>query len=270
MRFTGRVAGAVIWLSAVIGPVGPGGGLPAALAQQEQTVASEIGELKDDLAGIKAELKAVREELKAIRTLLSQRPAQRPQPPQVSTVAMAGNPMLGRKDAPVTMIEFSDYQCPFCKRFFENTLPTIKTQYVDTGKVRYVFRDFPLDRIHPQARKAAEAAHCAGEQGKYWEMHDLLFQNQRALQVEKLKEYARSLEGLEPSAFDTCLDEGTYGAEVQKDYDDGTAAGIRGTPGFFIGRTGSGDTIRGTFIRGAQPFQAFNQEIERQLKAPAK
>jgi len=121
----------------------------------------------------------------------------RPQPIQpgsaAASVSIAGNLIMGKKDAPVTMIEFSDYQCPFCRRFFETTLPTLKAEYVETGKVRYVFRDFPLDQIHPHARKAAEAAHCAGDQGKYWEMHDLLFQNPQALRVESLKTHARSL-----------------------------------------------------------------------------
>ena len=81
---------------------------------------------------------------------------------------LADNPMLGAPEAPLTLIEFSDYQCPFCRRFAETTLPLLKRDYIETGKLRYVFRDFPLDRLHPQARKAAEAAHCAGDQGQYW------------------------------------------------------------------------------------------------------
>ena len=116
------------------------------------------------------------------------------------TVGVANNPMLGAPEAPLTLIEFSDYQCPFCRRFAETTLPVLKRDYIETGKLRYVFRDFPLDRLHPQARKVAEAAHCAGDQGKYWAMHDLLFQQQQALQVERLKGYARQL-GLNDPAF---------------------------------------------------------------------
>jgi protein-disulfide isomerase len=168
---------------------------------------------------------------------------------------------MGRNDAPVTLIEFSDYQCPFCKRFFESTLPGLKTQYIDTGKLQYVFRDFPLDQIHPEARKAAEAAHCAGDQGKYWEMHDVLFRNQERLQVEQLKALARGLE-LAGEAFDSCLEQGKYQTEVQRDYDDGLKAGVRGTPAFFIGKTEADGTIQGRLISGAQPLSEFRREVD--------
>ena len=98
-------------------------------------------------------------------------------------MSVGDGPSLGKPDAPVTLIEFSDYQCPFCADDFSKARsPHSRRTYIDTGKVRYVFRDFPLDSLHPQARKAAEAAHCAGEQGKYWEMHDTLFKNQRGSQ----------------------------------------------------------------------------------------
>src|SRR5262249_17984609 len=118
-------------------------------------------------------------------------------------------PALGQADAPVTLVEFSDYQCPYCRMFFSDTFPTLRREYIDTGKVRYVFRDYPLAQMHPQARKAAEAAHCAGEQGKYWEMHDLLFQNQQALALPQLSEYARNL-GLDGASFDACLQSEKY------------------------------------------------------------
>jgi protein-disulfide isomerase len=222
--------------------------------------------LQEDIEHIKMELADIKKELISLRQLLSQRPAQAQQRVNpVARVSIADNPMLGKAEAPVTIIEFSDYQCPFCRRFFQTTLPTLKTEYVDTGKVRYIFRDFPIDKIHPQARKAAEAAHCAGEQNKYWEMHDLLFQNQNALKAENLQAYARSL-GLEATAFDACLEQGKYAAKINTDYTDGSAAGITGTPSFFIGKTGSNETIEGTLIRGAQPLPAFRQEIDRLLE----
>jgi protein-disulfide isomerase len=227
---------------------------------------SQPGTLTEDIARIKAELAEIKKELQLLRQFLVQRLAQPTQSaPTVATVRLAGNPMLGKPDAPLTLIEFSDYQCPFCRRYFQTTLPALKTEYIDTGKVRYVFRDFPLDRIHPQARKAAEAAHCAGDQGKYWEMHDLLFQDQQALDLDQLKKYARDLQ-LDPTAFDTCLEQGKYTAEVQQDYDEGVAAGVRGTPGFFLGKTGADDTIRGTLITGAQPLSVFRQAIEGLLR----
>src|SRR2546426_8942793 len=144
--------------------------------------------------------------------------------------------MLGRADAPVTLVEFSDYQCPFCQRFFAATLSALKKHYVDTGKVRYVFRDFPLDQLHPQARKAAEAAHCAGEQRKYWEMHDTLYRNQRALQVEHLKEFALEL-SLNGNAFNTCLDGGRHPATVSQHHAAGSRPGVTRTPAFLVGKS---------------------------------
>ena len=266
MRLLSRKFFGVTLLLAIVAGYSSGLGPPPALAQPEAVSKSEVEALKGDLAKIKTELEAVRQELKAIRQFLQQRrgqPSERT--PVVADVSIAGNPMLGKKDAPVTLIEFSDYQCPFCRRFFQSTLPALKTEYIKTGKVRYVFRDFPLDQIHPYARKAAEAAHCAGDQDKYWEMHDLLFENQKALQVDNLKAYAGRL-GLDSSAFDGCLEKSKYAAKVQQDLKDGVTAGIRGTPGFFIGKTRSDDTIQGTLISGALPPRVFRQAIESLLR----
>jgi protein-disulfide isomerase len=239
---------------------------PPAFAQSEAASKAELRALKGDLEQIRTELDEVKKELKLIRQFLQRRAAQPNKPRRViANVSISGNPITGKNDAPVTLIEFSDYQCPFCSRFFRTTLPTLKTEYIETGKLRYAFRDFPLDQIHPQARKAAEAAHCAGEQGKYWEMHDLLFQNQKALEVEKLKAYAKTL-NLDATAFNACLDSGKYRAEVEKDLKDGVNAGVRGTPAFFVGKTRPDDTIEGVMISGAHPFPVFQQEIERLLQ----
>jgi protein-disulfide isomerase len=244
--------------------LGPGIGLGVRQAAADPQ--AELGALKDDIASIKADLAEIKKQLADIRQLLSQRPAQaRRADNVVAKVSVADSPSMGQQDAPITLIEFSDYQCPFCQRFFQTTLPTLKAEYINTGKLRYVFRDFPLDSIHPQARKAAEAAHCAGEQGKYWEMHHLLFQNQRALQVEDFERYALKL-NLDDAAFEACLEQGKYATKVEKNYADGSAVGITGTPGFFIGKTGANGTIEGTFIRGAQPIVAFRQVIDRLLE----
>ena len=166
----------------------------AARAQAPADATGDVTAIKADLERIKGDLAKVKGQLAQVLRLLSQRSAQ-------GGVALSGPvrtsvadaPSLGRADAPVTLVEFSDFQCPFCGRFFATTLPALKKDYIDTGKLRYVFRDFPLDQLHPNARKAAEAAHCAGEQGKYWEMHDVLFQNQRALAPSQLTEYARAV-----------------------------------------------------------------------------
>jgi protein-disulfide isomerase len=228
---------------------------------------SELSTLKQDLETIKNDLSIVKKELGEIRQLLTQRPAL-PAPPAnvMSKVSVGDGPSLGKPDAPVTLVEFSDYQCPFCQRFFTNTLPELKKDYIDTGKVRYVFRDFPLDSIHPQARKAAEAGHCAGAQGKYWEMHDTLFKHQSALTVDNLKAFARDL-GLDADAFNACLDQGTYAEAVNQHQGAGSQAGINGTPGFFIGKTSAEGTLEATFIKGAQPITAFRQVIDGLLQS---
>lgn len=176
------------------------------------------------------------------------------QAPSVISVSADDDSVLGSEDAPVTIIEFSDYECPFCARAFNNTLPEIKEKYVDTGKVKLVYRDFPLS-IHRSAQKAAEASECAGEQGKFWEMHDKLFENQSALDVASLKQYAKDI-ALDSTEFDACLDSGEMASEVQKDFSDGQKYGVTGTPAFFI---------NGIKVSGAQPFSVFEQIIESEL-----
>ena len=168
---------------------------------------------------------------------------------------------LGDKDAPVVMIEFSDFQCPFCRSFWRDTLPLIKSEYIDTGKVRFVYRDFPLS-FHPGAMPAAQAAECAEDQGKYWEMHDKIFSEQEKLgsgtvqfSIDDLKKWSNQI-GLDQNEFNSCLDSGKYANEVANDQNDGQAAGVSGTPGFFI---------NGKSIVGAQPFSVFKSLIEEEL-----
>ncbi|MDO8519689.1 MAG: thioredoxin domain-containing protein [Deltaproteobacteria bacterium] len=166
-------------------------------------------------------------------------------------VSVDDDPGQGEKGAAITLIEFSDFQCPFCKR----TRPTI-AQIMETykGKVYYVFRDFPLS-FHKQAQKASEAAQCAGEQDKYWPYNDMLWENQTSLQIEDLKGYAKKL-GLNESKFNQCLDSGKFAQEVEKDANDGAAAGVSGTPAYFV---------NGIFISGAQPFEKFQSVIDSEL-----
>lgn len=166
----------------------------------------------------------------------------------------------GDPNAPVTIVEWSDYECPFCGRFFSQTLPQIQQLYIDTGKVKLVYRDFPLS-FHAQAQKAAEAAECAGEEGDeaYYKMHDLLFTNGVAGGVATFKGYAAQL-GLNQANFDNCLDSGAMAAEVAKDTQEGQAAGVTGTPGFKVGTQ---------LVSGAQPFSVFQQAIEAELAKSA-
>jgi protein-disulfide isomerase len=240
----------------------------SARAQAPRDTARDLTAVSAELARIKADLEIVKGQLGQVLRLLSQRPIQgaaAPSGPVRASVADA--PFLGRTDAPVTVIEFSDYECPFCQRFFATTLPAIKREYVDAGKVRYVFRDYPLDQLHPRARKAAEAAHCAGEQGQYWEMHDALFRSPAALALPQLVEHARSI-GLDGAKFDECLASGRHAARIERGLTDGAAAGVRGTPGFVIGRTTAGDVVEGTPIRGAQPLETFRRIIDQMLAQP--
>jgi protein-disulfide isomerase len=237
----------------------------AGRAQAPTAKARDVTAASGDLTQIKADLEIVKTQLAQVLRLLNQRPAQGGTTATGPARAIVGDaPALGRADAPVTIVEFSDYQCPFCQRFFASTLPALKTEYIDAGKVRYVFRDYPIDQLHPQARKAAEAAHCAGDQGKYWEMHDILFQNQSALALPQLTGHAQTL-GLDARTFDECLSSGVHAARVNRGVADAAAAGVQGTPGFVIGKTTASDAIVGTTVRGARPIETFRQIIDRAL-----
>jgi protein-disulfide isomerase len=172
-------------------------------------------------------------------------------PPRYTVPTLASDPVRGNPAAPVTIIEFSDYQCPFCSRV-NPTLDRVRQTYGD--RVKIVFKDFPLGN-HPQAPKAAEAARCAGEQNKYWEMHDAIFANQRAIEVPQLKQTARAI-GLNGAPFDQCLDSGKHAAAVQAGQALGEKMGVNSTPSLYI---------NGRALIGAQPFEAFKQIIDEEL-----
>jgi len=245
---------------------------PVVWGQAPQHSPEDRAAIKADLERIKSDLDAMKSQLEQVLRVVGQRSGPGPGPgpgPSAAPSApvrasLAAAPMLGRADAPVTLVEFSDYQCPFCQRFFVTVLPVLKKEYIDTGKVRYVFRDFPLDQLHPQARKAAEAAHCAGEQGRYWEMHEVLFRNQRALAATQLPEHARAA-GVNGAKLDECLASGRYAVRVAQGVTDGSAIGVRATPTFVVGKTTAGDFVHGIPIRGAQPVEAFRRIIDQTL-----
>ncbi len=183
------------------------------------------------------------------------------------SVSIDDDPVRGDHDAPITIVEFSDFQCPFCARFQIQTLPLILEQYVETGKVKFVYRDFPIQNSHPNAMPAAAASECAHEQNKYWEYHDALFENQGvwnkvdiASAVTIFKEFAVELD-LNQDQFSNCLDSGKYIEEINNDLKDGRDYGITGTPGFFIGNEENGFVK----LNGAQPFEAFKNIIDSQL-----
>lgn len=167
----------------------------------------------------------------------------------------ADEPAWGPADARIVIIEYSDFQCPYCKMFMENTYARLRQMYSD--QVRFIYRDFPLDSIHPRARPAAEAAQCAHEQGKFWEYHDLLFANQQALETSDLKRYAQQL-GLDMDQFNTCVDTRKYQASVEADVQAGLRQNVTGTPTFFI---------NGQALVGAQPLEAFQAVIAQLTRA---
>jgi protein-disulfide isomerase len=172
--------------------------------------------------------------------------------PRLNVKVAASDPSLGSASAPVTLIEFSDYQCPYCGRV-EPTLKRLRTAYGD--KIRFVWKDYPLTQIHPQAFKAGEAAHCAGDQGKYWELHDVLFSKQSELQIDDLKRHALTL-GLKADAFNQCLDTSKYGERVRDGVAEGGQVGVNSTPTIFI---------NGRRLSGAQPYEVFAAIIDEEL-----
>jgi protein-disulfide isomerase len=197
--------------------------------QQQQTALAEfISELKDKY-GFESYLEPLRVPVEA-----------------------AGFPARGPESAPVTIVEFSDFECPYCSR----VIPTLE-QVVETygDRVRLVFRQFPLNNIHPNAQKAAEASLCANDQGKFWEMHDLMFKEQRSLELEQLKEKAARLE-LDVEAFNDCIDSSKYADAIMSDLEAGSQVGVSGTPALFI---------NGRFLSGAQPFEQLAIVIDEEL-----
>ena len=178
-------------------------------------------------------------------------------------IGVDDDPVLGSPNAKVLMIEFGDYQCPSCRMFWKEVEPRLKKEYIDTGKVKLVFRDFPIVQIHPEALLASMAVDCAGEQDKYWQYHDKVFREQYnkgddlvRFKAADLKKWAKDT-GIDSAKFDQCLDSEKYKNEVLKDKADGDAVSVQGTPTFFI---------NGHVIGGAQPYPAFKNLIDSLLK----
>ncbi len=202
-----------------------------------------------------------------LKILQNQLPTTQPTSPV--KISADNDPIIGNPDAKISIIEFSDFQCPFCARFHVQTLPLILEEYIDEGKVNLVFRDFPIQSIHPNAFPASVAAECANEQGKFREMHDKLFDNQNqwnrqqtADAVLMFNQYAEEIK-LDQEKFESCLSNGKYIDEIKKDLEDGRDYGVSGTPGFFIGN----DKIGYVELKGAQPFDSFKKVIDAQLDA---
>ena len=202
-----------------------------------------------------------------LKLLQNQLPTKQPSAPV--KISIDDDPIIGNPDAPITIVEFSDFQCPFCARFHTQTLPSILEEYIDQGKVKLVFRDFPIQSIHPNALPASVAAECANEQGKFREMHDTLFEKQNEWNkletddaLSLFSQYAADMQ-IDQKSFDSCLSSGKYIPEIKNDLDDGRDYGVSGTPGFFVGN----DKVGYVELKGAQPFESFKKIIDAQLEA---
>jgi len=191
--------------------------------------------------------------------------AARPVDDKVSMQLPTTKNSVGREDAPLVLVEYTDYQCPFCQRFHNDTWTELKKNYIDTGKVRFVSRDFPLD-FHENAKRAAVAAQCSSEQGKFWEFRHLLHVNANSLQQDKLVDYAKQV-GMDVDKFSSCVMANKYKDEVEKSFAEGQTAGVTGTPSFILGRVQNGK-LEGVRIVGAMPYNTFDSRIKQMLDQP--
>lgn len=272
MRFrTCFVALVCAVLTAVASPLAAQQAAAQKPAQQPPPTNQDIEAIKRQIqALINAQL-AVQKQLDEIKAMLKAgagAPAAAPAPPPAIAnvdyvIDLANAAVKGAPGARVAVIEFSDYECPFCSRHALNTLPEITKEYIDTGKVRYAFRNLPLESIHPNAMRAAAAAECAGEQGKYWQLHDRMFANQRALDLTSLVNHAKA-EGLDATRFQQCVSTDKYAAKIRADQTEAGRVGAASTPSFFIAVLTPGDSkaraVR--MIRGAHPYPTFKAAID--------
>lgn len=208
---------------------------------------------------------AILTELREIKQLLAKQaaaPAPANTPTHTLNVKGAAAHVLGKADAPVTLVAFTDFQCPYCARFEATTFPELKRKYIDTGKLRYVLRDVPLD-FHPLAINAAQSVRCAGDQNRYWEMKDVVFKNQAKIDVDSLASYAHSL-GLNDEQYRSCMTTHKYEADISADRAYAQSLGITGTPSFVVGKQVGGE-VQGSLIVGAQSAGVFEDAIEKAL-----
>jgi protein-disulfide isomerase len=225
----------------------------------------DVAALRREIEALKAEQAAMKKDLEAIKSFL-QALVQGGKPAEEAlvnaSINVSGEPARGSARAKVMLVEVSDYHCPFCRRHMQQTQPQIDQEYINTGKVRYVFVDYPIEQLHPEAFKAHEAANCAGDQGKYWDMHARLFASPTR-DVNELVTQAESL-GLNGSAFRTCLTGNKYAAPVRESVARMQQLGVDSTPMFLIGLTpADGQPMKILkVVKGAHPFQQFKAAID--------
>ena len=221
-------------------------------------------DLQKEIRALGQSVKDMQKDLQEIKALLLSRAPTGP--PQNVVLDLSNSPAQGEATAKLTLVEFSDYQCPFCGRHVRETAGQIEKEYIATGKLRHVFLNLPLESIHRFAFKAAEAANCAGEQGRYWEMHNRLFENQTKL--DPLTPHAEAV-GIDVSKFEECLNSGRQAAAIRRDIAAAQQAGVTGTPTFFLAYTDPKSSKIKTVRRltGALAYPALKAEIDKLLLA---
>jgi protein-disulfide isomerase len=235
-------------------------GVAAAGAKKPQQSAEGI--TREQADAILSELKEMRALLeKLVSAQANARPGAPTTPPVVSVKVPPETQMLGSKSAPYTMVEYIDLQCPFCKRFEETTFAQIRKNLIDTGKLRYYSREFPLTEIHPNAMKAAIATRCATEQGQFWRMRETLVTNAANLAPDAIVGYAKTA-GLDAAAFGSCFASTKYDAAIKASISEGTAAGVQGTPSFVLGNS-TPEGVTGSVVVGALPYSAIEAELRK-------
>ena len=238
---------------------------------QESNTREEIGNLRKQIQDIQKTQQQILEELKELRTLLESKSAEgKTAPPQVISLNVHGEGFEGSAGAQLAVVEYSDFECPYCGQYARETYPRIVADYVNTGKIKYYFRDLPLP-IHPNAMLAAESARCAGEQGKFWQMHDSLFANQSALSSKQLTDRTQTL-GIDKGKFLDCMTSEKYSQAIRRSAAGAGRMGISGTPAFAIGVVASnGDVVNvSQLVLGIQSYEDFKLLLDEMLSSQGK
>ena len=226
---------------------------------------ADMQSIKQELESLRATQTGMREELREIKALLQKVTAATPAAAAQlvgAELSLEGAQIKGAPQARVVFVEYSDFQCPFCASYAATTYPQIRRDYVDTGRVRYAFVNFPIETLHPAAYKEHVAAACAADEGRFWEMHDRLFANPKAADAKALAGHAEAI-GLDAARFRACLDSDGHAAEIRQVMKTGGALGVSGTPTFLIGVVGPDQKLKAVkVISGAKPYSVFKDAID--------
>jgi len=226
---------------------------------------ADVQSIKQELESLRASQTAMRDELREIKALLQKVNAAAPPaaaPSAGTELSLEGAQVRGPSQARVVFMEYSDFQCPFCASYAATTYPQIRRDYVETGRMRYAFVNFPIETLHPMAYKEHVAAACAADEGHFWEMHDRLFANPKAVDSKALAGHAEAI-GLNAASFRACLETDGHSAEIRQSMKTGSALGVSGTPTFVIGVIGPDEKLKAVkVISGAKPYSVFKDAID--------